>query len=209
VLRDLTNGHRTLRNWFAMRRLRRQIRKAPAFAIDALPEDTVGRIVGPVQPANETLAAPISGRPCVLWVLEIIENLGEDWPSMRILHRQHGVPFVVEENGARAVIDPTSAIVSLVFDRSNMSSGPDGADMLQKRVLKEYLGHRDFTHTVDLSYHEAIVEVGEKVAVVGSGTREPDPHAQSAAYRDGGRTRLRLTSSEKYPLSITDDPRCM
>ena len=66
MLRDLTNGHRTLRNWFAMRRLRRRIRKAPAFAIEALPEDTVGRIVGPAPPRGETLEAPISGRPCVL-----------------------------------------------------------------------------------------------------------------------------------------------
>ncbi|MBA3503969.1 MAG: hypothetical protein M4D80_29220 [Myxococcota bacterium] len=209
MLRDLTNGHRTLRNWFAMRRLRRQIRKAPSFAIDALPEDTRGRIVGPAQPLGDTLTAPISGRPCVLWVIEVIENLGEDWPSLRILYAQRGISFVLEESGARAVVEPDRAIVSLVFDHTNMSNGADRADAMQKRVLAEHLAHRDFTHTVELTFHEAIVDVGEKVAVVGSGTREPDPDAQGAAYRDAGRTRLRLTSSEKYPLSITDDPRCM
>ena len=144
-----------------MRRLRRQIRKAPAFAIEALPEDTVGRIVGPAEAAGETLTAPVSGRPCVLWVLEIIENLGEDWPSLRILRQQHGVPFVLEESGARAVVDPDSAIVSLVFDFTNMAYGADRADELQKRVLATYLPHRDFTHTVDLTFHEAIVEIGE------------------------------------------------
>lgn len=208
MLRDLTNGHRTLRNWFAMRRLRRRFKKAAAFSIDALPEDTLGRITALAQPLGDTLMAPVSGRPCVLWVLEVIENLGEDWPSLRILRAQRGVPFVLEEDGARAIVEPESAVASLVFDHTSQSYGAR-ADELQKRVLSEYLAHRDFTHTVDLAFHEAIIEVGEKVSVVGSGTREPDPHAASAAYRDGGRTRLRLTSSEKYPLSITDDPRCM
>ena len=210
MLRDLTEGHRTLRNWFASRRLRRRFRKATAFAIDALPEDTVGRITAHAQPLGETLLAPVSGRPCVLWVLEVIENLGEDWPSRRLVREQRGVPFVLDDHGARAIIEPASAVAALVFDHTSKSGGAYNADRLQKRVLAEFLAHRDFTHTVELAFHEAIVEVGEKVAVLGSGTREPDPDAPpTAAYREGGRTRLRLTSSEKYPLAITDDPRCM
>jgi hypothetical protein len=210
MLRDLTDGQRTLRNWLATRRLRRRFRKADAFAIDAMPEDTFGRIVAPAQPLGEALVAPASGRRCVYWVLEVIEYLGEDWPSRRLVREQRGVPFLLEENGARAIVEPASAVVSLVFDHENKSSGAADADLLQKRVIDTYLAHRDWTHTVELVFHEAVVEVGEKIAVLGSGTREPDPDAPpTAAYREGGRTRLRLTSSEKYPVSITDDPRCM
>lgn len=210
MLRDLTDGHRTLNHWFAMRRLRRRFRKATAFTIEALPEDTLGRITATAQPHILPLTAPISGRACVYWVLEVIENLGEDLPSRRLVRAQHGVPFVLEENGARAIVEPDSALTSLVFDHVSSSNGSSNADHMQRAVIAAHLAHRNFAHTVELVYQEAIIEVGEKVAVLGSGTREADPDgAPTAAYREGGRTRLRLTSSEKYPLAITDDPRCM
>lgn len=123
MLRDLTDGHRTIRKWLTTRRLRRRFRKAEAFTVEALPEDTFGRITGAAQPFETTLPAPIS---------------------------------------------------------------------------------------VALHYREAVIEIGETVSVLGSGTREPDPDAPpSAAYRDGSRTRLRLTSSKQHPLCITDDPRIL
>ena len=58
-----------------------------------------------------------------------------------------------------------------------------------------------------LRYREAMIEVGETVAVLGSGVREPDPNAPpEAAYRGAPPTPLRLTSSPRFPLIISDDP---
>jgi hypothetical protein len=57
----------------------------------------------------------------------------------------------------------------------------------------------------NLRYREAIIEVGETIAVVGSGVREPDPDAMpEGAYRDAQRTCLRMTSSRKQPMIISD-----
>ena len=210
MLRDLTDGHRTIRKWFTARRLRRRFRKTEAFAIEALPEDTFGRISGAAQPFETTLSAPISGRPCVYWVIEIVEDIGEDWPSSLILAQHGGVPFVVTQDGHRAVVDPKDSITSLTFDHEDSSHGIGYVDRAHEAVLKTYLAHRDFKHTVALHYREAVIEIGEAVSVLGSGTREPDPDAPpTAAYRDGSRTRLRLTSSKQHPLCITDDPRIL
>jgi hypothetical protein len=210
MLRDLTDGHRTIRRWLSARRLRRRFRKSPQFTVDALPEDTLGRITGTVQPFATQLAAPISGRPCVYWVLEIVEDVGEDWPSSKILATEQGVPFVVVHEGHRAIVEPQDATVSLAFDRDSSARGTMGTDGLQRAVLARYLPHRDFQHAQLIHFREAVIAIGETISVLGSGIREPDPEAApSAAYRDAGRTRLRLTSSRKHPLCITDDPRVL
>lgn len=211
MLRDVTDGHRTIRRWLTARRLRRRFRKTPAFALDALPEDTFGRITGAAAVFDgRQLVAPISQRPCVYWVVEIVEDVGEDWPSSLILVQQEGVPFVVHHEGHRAIVDPEDATVSLAFDHAADPQGLLRANNEQKAVLARYLPHRDFTHTHVLRMREAVIELGETVTVLGSGTREPDPEAlPSAAYRDAGQTRLRLTSSKQYPLCITDNPKIL
>ena len=59
----------------------------------------------------------------------------------------------------------------------------------------------------NLRYIEAVIEVGETVSVLGSGVREGDPMAlPPEGYRSAPPTRLRLTSSPRFPLVISDDP---
>ncbi len=211
MLRDLTVGHRTVRKWFATRRFRRRFRKTHAFSIEEMPEDTLGRITGVAQPLDgAVLKAPVSARPCVYWAIEVVEMLGDDWPSREIINEQRGIPFVLAQDGHRAIIDASSVVTNLIFDHANKSSGVYGIDQLQKAVVDTYVPHRSWQYTETLIFREAIVAVGEQVSIVGSGTREPDPDAaQVVGYREGARTRLRLTGSEKHPLSLTDDPRCM
>ena len=57
-----------------------------------------------------------------------------------------------------------------------------------------------------IQYLEAVIHVGETVAILGSAVREPDPDAPPGdGYREGPPTRLRFTSSARYPLRISDD----
>jgi hypothetical protein len=211
MLRDVTAGHRTIRKWLTARRLRRRFRTTPQYALDALPEDTFGRVTGVARPfSGEQLTAPLSLRPCVFWVIEIVEDVGEDWPSSLILVQEDAIPFVLDHEGHRAVVDPKAATVSLAFDHASEAQGLAHADRAQRDLLVRYLPHRDFTHTHVLHMREAVIEIGEAVTVLGSGTREPDPEAApSAAYRDTGHTRLRLTGSKKYPICITDNPKIL
>ena len=202
----------TIRGWFERRRLRRRFRDAPAFAIGELPESTLGRITARAQPLGSTLHAPLTDRPCVYYLVEIQELYGDIQKRGKILASEHrGVPFVLEENGHRALVEPTGATVSLVFDHETRSKAAFDADARQRALLERHeLVQRNWFMTGGIAYREAVIEVGERVCVLGSGIREADPDAPpAAAYREGGQTRLRLGSTAKYPLAITDDPRWM
>jgi hypothetical protein len=52
-------------------------------------------------------------------------------------------------------------------------------------------------------YYESIIAIGETVAVLGAGTREPDPDAKPRGD-DVPATRLLLTTSDKNKLVISD-----
>jgi hypothetical protein len=217
---------RTINKWFAARRLRRRFREVNQFAIGALPEDTFGRLSGSARPFDDNaMQAPLSGRACVYWVIEVIDDHGLDWPigvsgmasmltpKTTLVHDARGVPFVLEEEGHCAIVDPTSAQISLVFDHTSKSKAAFDANEHQRAVLETHdLVQRNWFNTTGLVYREAIIEVGERIWLLGSGTREPDPDPRAAsdgAYRSNTATRLRLTSSAQHPLCITDDPRCM
>jgi hypothetical protein len=212
MLRDVFNGHRTVKQWFAARRLRRRFRETSQHAIGAMPEDTFGRISAAAQQLETALTAPLSQRPCVYWSIEILEDRGIDWPTRTLIRDDRWVPFLLEEDNHRAIIDPTEAVVSLEFDFTSRSKAAFDASKDQKALLEAHnLVNRNWFTTEELVYREAIIEIGERVWVLGSGTREPDPNPRSTggAYRDGPATRLRLTSSAQHPLCITDDPRCV
>lgn len=186
------------------RMVRRALRNAPRFKIGDLPENHLGRIVGQAQPIDgQVLQAPLTGRPCLVFKVTV-EEKREHWDTWIV--EQHGVPFVLVDDTGRALVDPSAAKVSLEVDSQTQSGTFDDPTPIERVFLER---HQQtgvawvFNRT--LRYNEAIVAVGERVAVLGSGTREPDPDAPpTSAYRGAQPTRLRLTSSVKYPLVISD-----
>src|SRR5689334_7338613 len=127
---------RTISQWFAARRLRRRFREVNQRAIGALPEDTFGRLSGTARAFEETLQAPLSDRPCVYWEVEVLEDHGlmaaVMAPRTLLAREKHGVPFILEEEGHRAVVDPTSAQISLAFDFTSTSKAAFDANANQR-----------------------------------------------------------------------------
>ena len=212
-------------------RLRRILRRAPRWSLASLPEDTLGRVTGAAYPfEGEQLTAPLTGRPCVCFIA-IVEQRGRRggnrarWSRLAIERRS--VPFVIEDGGHRAVVDPRRARITINFDHMDWSErlplpvrkpeaprvGGTSGIMTQSERQAQFLDahhlvNRDWSSLIELRYREAVIEVGEKIAVLGSGIREPDHEARpdGNAYRAMGGTRLRLTGSRRYPLVISDDP---
>jgi hypothetical protein len=210
LFHNVAAAQRTIRGWFAARRIRRQFRQAKHWSIGSLPEDTVGRITGTVMPfEGQTLEAPLSGRRCVYYAVLIEENLGLGGGGavMPLAEKADGISFVVEEDGHRAVIDPDNALLAVAFDHRATSLAAFDATPRQRALLADAdLIHRDWFRTSSLTYREAILEVREVVSILGAGVREPDPDAPAAAaYRSMAQTRLRFTSSPKSQLIISDD----
>jgi len=163
----------------------------------------VGRIVG-----GEAFAAPFTGRSCVYLDLEIEEHTGHSaQPWAPIAQEVRGVPFTIDDGSGRALVDPTGASIAIDRDAGLRSAPldttrPDVIEVLRRLGVDERAQRRR------LRYREAGLELGEPVAVVGVGVREPDPDAvaDAAGYRDGPPTRLRFGGSARHPIVITDAP---
>jgi hypothetical protein len=212
-------------------RLRRTLRRASRWSLASLPEDTFGRVTGAAYPfEGEPLTAPLTGRPCVYFIA-LVEQRGlggghrGQWTRLAIERR--GAVFVIEDGGHRAIVDPRRARVTIDFDhvirahrlplpvrqpKTPPVGGASGilteGERQAQFLATHHLVNRDWSSMLELRYREAAIEVGEKIAVLGSGIREPDLEARGGgnAYRAMAGTRLRLTGSRRYPLVISDDP---
>jgi hypothetical protein len=181
-------------------KLRRRIARARAFAVAALPEDTVGRVTGTARPLDDTLTSPLFERPCVYYLAEVELDRDGGVPTI-IAREQRGVPFVLEDASGRAIIDPDSAEVAIDLDREahDLWGNTRGA----RRVFLMRAGQGEVANVDELWFREAVIEVGAQVSIVGSGVREPDPAAAPVGgYRGELPTRLRLTSSAAHRLVI-------
>jgi hypothetical protein len=193
------------------RRINRALRKARRFRIADLGDGSAGLVAGHVQIFQEHLVAPLSGRVCVHYIAVVERHHRQNHFWETVARETAGVPFVLEDSTGRAVVDATGATVTLDFDSLGTSRvGDEPTDEptdLETAFLKRHLttGKRWWLSKCELRYREAVIEIGETVAVVGEGTREPDPDAApTGGFRDPPPTRLRLTSSRKHPLIITD-----
>jgi hypothetical protein len=180
-------------------RWRRKLKHAKLRKIGEVEEDKVARIVGIVRAVGPTLAAPLSGRACVCYATQALARQRDVGSDEIILRGSASVPFVIDDGSGHALVTATGAQLALVIDHIE----PNEA-ITQARA--DELGFEDRPlGRVDLQ--EGVIEVGARVAVLGSGTREPDPDAQGEAdYRSAAGLRLCLTSSRRFPLIISNQP---
>jgi hypothetical protein len=204
--------------------LRRQFRKAVHCRLGEIPENTLVRVTGQVRAFDGALLeAPLSGRPCVYYSVRIREMRGFDLLDAGdtayllgmknkgpVMASQRGaIAFVLEDAGDRVVIDPADARVSIGFDHVTRSKAAFDASPRQLALLQHHgLTRRNWFHTAEVEYSEGVLEIGETIAVLGAGMREPLPErSHSSAIRDGAATRFRFIGAPRFPLAISDDPR--
>nr|HEX4313726.1 GIDE domain-containing protein [Kofleriaceae bacterium] len=186
----------------------RTLRKATLYAIADLPEGQRGRVVGAAIAIGPPLRAPLSGRPCVYYSAQVDyfdshENLFE---PVVVAKELRGGPFALADGSGRAIVDPTGAELELVIELCNASPTFDAKASVERGFFERH-GHPHYDWLLDkrARYHEAIIEVGERVAVLGEGVREPDPDAPPPDdYRGDLPTRLRIAASPESPLLISD-----
>jgi hypothetical protein len=196
----------SVRRYFAERKHRKWMRKAPTYFIREMPENTFAKIVGHARPfRSRVLEAPVSQRRCVYYDVSIDIMSDNDIYLRTIATLQEGLPFVLQDSTAVAIIDPEHAFVSSAIDAMSTSVAYDVTDN-QKALLRR--ASVAVAEDATLRYREAVLEIDEMVAVYGGGIREPDPDGVATmSYRDGPATRLHLTGTAKFPLLISDDPR--
>jgi hypothetical protein len=187
------------------RRIKRALRAAPTVPIGKLSEGDLGRIVGKARVLDDQLVAPLTGRACVYYIARVQqEDSDDDWKT--IIEEEQGVTFVVDDGSGRAIVDPRGGDLALDFDARSRSGTFHDPDEREAAFLAKYgVKSHGLIFNKRLRYREAVIEIGETVAVLGAGVREPDPTAAPGGYRDAQPTRLRLAPG-RYPLLVSDDP---
>lgn len=181
-------------------RVLRQQHGVPPWPIGELPEHRQGRLVGNVRALERTLTAPLSGRACVYYVVLVEQSVFPGWQD-RIVERR-GVAFALDDASGRAIIDPARASVALAFDHHEELRALDPATPAQQAVLARH-GHPGAAAS-RLRFVEAVLSVGERVTVVGIGTRRPHiAWSVESDYRSATPTRMHLAGSDAEPLSIS------
>jgi hypothetical protein len=187
-----------VRRSLAERRELRRLRRIPRSALATVVEGSEVRVVGLARPLGPALEAPLSGRICVCHAVVIYEWRADG--SVRIAYTdQARVPFMLAEDDDRAVVEPGHAALSAGFDHERRMIPADAHAILASLGVHD----RDWSAATALELAEAIIELDERIAVIGTAIREPDLDASPLGYRDGDRpVRLRL-----IPTTISDDPR--
>jgi E3 Ubiquitin ligase len=207
----LVGGFLALAWYFSpARRIKRELRATRRVALRELPESTRARVVGAARIIEGSLEAPLTGRACLYYVVTVEQHHSNGRSSYwkNIIREERGVSFLLDDGTGRAIVDPNAAKVALDVDGRGNSGTFDEPDEREAAFLARHgTSGQGWVFNKRLRYREAVIEVGETVAIVGEGVREPDPHAApEAAYRGEQPTRVRMTSSARFPLLISDSP---
>jgi hypothetical protein len=191
-------------------RVKRELKSTRRFSLRELPEGTRARVVGQARPFQYTLEGPLTGRPCVYFVATVEQHhtTGRSSYWRTVIREEKGVPFLLDDSTGHALVDPVSAKVALDVDGRGDSGTFDAPNAREQAFLDRHgTSGQGWVFNKRLRYREAVIELGETVAVLGEGVREPDPNAApEAAYRGDAPTRVRMTSSSRFPLLISDNP---
>jgi hypothetical protein len=163
-------------------------------------EDLV-RVAGVVSSTAAPLTAPLSGRACVAWVIEL-RGPGLD---VRVFFSDRAVgAFTIEEEGMRARIEPPCEVLALSV-RLRTRVRPELLPSAFRQWLEEAHSGDEWEHMSRLEVRERRIEPGEPIAVVGLARRGRDGDGLAAGYRDAPEVVL-FENAEGAPLSLSDHP---
>ncbi|MBA3392097.1 MAG: hypothetical protein H0T89_05605 [Deltaproteobacteria bacterium] len=200
-------------------RIRRKLRATKQCAIGNLANAARGprRIAGMVVAVGDPLIAPLTGRACVSYETQVVRavGLGLDWDiKFQVVLEKRCVPFLIDDGTGSVVVDTAHAELLLGTDVDRWSSERD-ADAAAENAAAEnaFLARfgqrrRGLLFEKRLHFTESIIEVGERIAVMGVPVHEPEPSTSSdSPYREYPTepSRPRMARSSRSALVVTDD----
>ena len=197
-------------------RHRRKLRKAPRLPIAEVKEGQLAKVAGTLRLAEEpALEAPLSGRPCAFFEVEVEERQSSGksshWVTIIKEYESQQRIFVEDETG-KALVTLMAPEVVLTMD-AHYESGflNDASPRLTAFLMRHGHSSEGWVFNKTIRYKEGVLEPGELVAVLGRGSWEPDPDpppggGASAGYRDMP-MRLHVREAiEDDRMLMSDDP---
>ncbi len=185
-------------------RLRRAAEKLPVTPMRDVVDGRPVKVMGTVDLPRPPLVAPISGRGCAGWAVDLQEQ-ADGWST--VVTQWHAADFViVDETGHAARIVVARADVVYELDAAATASWSEPPGERLRAFLAKH--GRAVEGPLSSPYRccEGIIEHGERVTIVGTARREldPSPRALDGSYREAP-TRLVFDAADG-PLWIFDGP---
>jgi hypothetical protein len=177
------------------------MRSVRRVRIGAISAESLVRIAGRVAPREALVTAPLSGRPCVAYDLEI--DLARERTSVR--RDSCFTPFYVQDESGRALILPPCLVVVLAERARVESIVRDLPPAVQAQIGEQYEEYPEYDwRSFRVRAVERRIEPGEQLTVVGWARRSTIADDAAAGYRDSSDVVV-VESEEGAPLSISDD----
>lgn len=189
------------------RRLLQRTSRTPLPQLeDGVPTKIVGRIVyGP-----DRLRAPLTGRTCTVWEIEIEEivadreSIAPVWQPFIV--EQDARDFFVDYGGTRACVNTGAVRVTAVKDARFWSGllrdAPPDLEAYLSRHGERSKGRLGINRTI--RYREGVLEAGERVSVLGVPRRQIAP-GPGGGYRDQ-EERIVIGGLADGFVVVSDDP---
>lgn len=192
------------------RRIRARLRRSPIVELAAAPHEEDVRVVGQVERHETVLTAPITGRPCVLWHVTVLEQRGKTMDT--VLERTAFVDFALRDESGHAIVRPM--LVTHLLQRDGQAKSgifAEPSPRIEAFLHEHGISTRGIIFNKTMRFQEAVVELGERVSVLARARWEHDPDAPSApgeGYRDVRQPkRLILQTPPSEPMIVSDEPR--
>lgn len=179
--------------------IKRRLRRSGRVPIKNFPDGGMAKIVGRLDYAGKPLKAPLTGRRCAQYVVEV-EEQGDSGEWHRLTKEEDRRDFFLDDGTGEALVKLQGARIAVTKDRKYRSGPFKDATPLLEGFLSSHsqksTGLLGFNKR--LRYQEGVLRKGEDVAVYGVGRWEKDA--------DGRQERLVLESTWRVPLYVSDDP---
>ncbi len=195
----------------AERRNLRAIGKHKRVSIADVKEGEIVSIQGTIQPVEKPLIAPITGRRCVHYAVEVAEWVKRmrrsDWNE--IVSETKAIDFSIADATGTARIETQSFNASATQDTHTESEPyldpPKRILALLKRHSRDAVDGEGIAKR--FQYREGVLEIGEAVVVVGRARWEDAGAEESGDYRGQRRKRRLVIEAHDDPVRATDAPR--
>ena len=193
--------------WFAPahhgKPVRTQLERARTIDIARCIDGECQRITG-IAEGPPPLVSPITGRPCMFWMVSIDEVGHGDWVERGVADQ--GVSFFLRDSSGIARVVPPGARCDLATQSSTFVStaslGPSARDLFQQLKIE-----LNYPQSSKVRFNERIITAGTRISVLGHNQHEPMQMAaatdvDAAGYRGDLPMRPVFSSSRRKPLLI-------
>src|SRR2546421_584057 len=152
-------------------RIRRALRKLPRIQVENLDHGQVARVVGEIEPGEQMLQAPLSGRACVFYevVVEEWKQHGKHGSWREVIRESQAIGFSLHDGSGRAHVAMRGARLSVIKDATFKSGTFNSASP----VLETFLARHGKTSTgffgfnKSIRYQEGVLVANARVAIAG------------------------------------------